>query len=120
MSLDEVKVLHKFDYFDAHAVEKWNGIATVDVKKCSNNATNVGANFDDAFHPKYHPQTFDGSLQKFAMRFDKIKLALILGKLLCFTMRFDLGNIILTNKTQNHDQTHLKYQRVERGTLDLS
>jgi hypothetical protein len=117
--LDNFEVLHKVDCFDAHAVEKWNGIATVDVKKCSNNATNIGANFEDAFLPGYHPQTFNGSLQKFSIRFDKIEFALILGKLLHFTMRFDLSNIILTNKTQNRDQTHLKFQRVKRGTLNL-
>jgi hypothetical protein len=101
--LDEFEVLNEVDCFDAHTVEKWNGIATVDVKKCSNNATNVGANFDDAFHPGYHTQTFNGGLQKFAMRFNKIELMLILGKLLCFTMHFNLSNIVLTNKNQNCD-----------------
>jgi hypothetical protein len=70
--LDEFKVLYKVNCFDAHAVEKGNGIATINVKKCSNNATNIGTNFDNAFHPGYHPQTFNGGLQKFAMHFNKL------------------------------------------------
>jgi hypothetical protein len=34
MLLDEFKVLHKVDCFDAHPAEKWNGIVTINVKKC--------------------------------------------------------------------------------------
>ena len=79
--LDEVEVLHKVNCFDAHAVEKWNWInwiTTIDIEKGSSNAKDVGTDFDDAFHPGYHPQTFNGGLQKFAMCFNKIKLALVL------------------------------------------
>jgi hypothetical protein len=107
--LDEFKLLHKVDYFDAHAVEKRNGMSTVNVKKCINISTIVGANFSNAIHPGYHPQTFNGGLQKYAMCFDKIERTLVLGKLLCFTMRFDLSRIDLTDKTQNCDRNCLKF-----------
>jgi hypothetical protein len=80
--LDEIEVLHKVNRLDAHAVEKWDRIATVDVKESRNKAADINANLDNAFHPGYHPQTFDSSLQKFKLHLDKIKLALVPGKLL--------------------------------------
>ncbi len=82
MPLDEVEVLHKINCLDAHAVEKRNRVTAIDIEKGSNNATDVGTDFNDAFHPGYHTQTFDGGLQNFAMRFNKIKLALVLSNLL--------------------------------------
>ena len=103
MPLDEVKVLHKINCLDAHAIEKRSWVTAIDIKKGSNNATDVDTDFDDAFHPGYRTQTFDGGLQNFAMRFNKIKFALVLSKLFCFTMGFDLGRIILTDKRQNRD-----------------
>ncbi len=117
MSLDEIEALHEVDCLDAHAVEKQDGIATIDVKESRNNTAEVGAIFDNAFHPGYHPKTFDIGLQKFTMCFNKVKLLLVLGKLLCFTLRFDLSNV---NKPQNCDQTCLKLQRVKKGVLDVS
>ena len=103
MPLDEVEVLYKVDCFNAYAVEKRNWITTIDIEKVSNNATDIGTDFDDAFRPGYHPQTFNGGLQKFVMRFNKIEFVLVLSKLLWFMMHFNLSNIIMTDKTQNCD-----------------
>ena len=103
MPLDEVKVLHIINCLDAHAIEKRNWVTAIDIKKGSNNATDIDTDFDNAFHPGYRTQTFDGGLQNFPMRFNKIKLPLILSKLFCFTMGLNLGRIILTDKRQNRD-----------------
>jgi hypothetical protein len=117
--LDDVEAFHKVNCLDAHAIEERNRIAPINVKESCDHTADVGTNFNDTFHPGDHSKTFDGSLQKFSMCLDKIEFTLIFCLLLCLTMCFELGKIILANKTQNGNQTHLKFQRVQRGALKV-
>jgi hypothetical protein len=54
------------------------------------------------------------------MHFNKIKVALILGMLLCFTMRFDLSNIVLTDKLKIAIELVSNFKELKRDMLDIS
>jgi hypothetical protein len=62
MPLDEIKTLDEVDCLDAHTVEEQNRVAAINIKESCENASDIGANFDDAFHPRDHSQTFNCGL----------------------------------------------------------
>ncbi len=62
MPLDKIETLDKVDCLDAHTVEEQNGVAAFNIKESCDNATDIGANFDNALHSSDHFKPFDGGL----------------------------------------------------------
>jgi hypothetical protein len=81
--LDEFGMLDNLNHLDTDGVEQENGIFHPNVKKGSDHTAKVCANFDDAIHIADLAQTFDSSLQHFAMGFDKVELVLIFLQFAC-------------------------------------
>jgi hypothetical protein len=62
MPLDKMETLNKDNCLDAHAVEERNRVAAINIKESCDNATDIGANFDNALYPNDHSKTFDRGL----------------------------------------------------------
>jgi hypothetical protein len=110
MPLDEFRMLDHFNGLDASRVEQGDGISSSNIKDGGGDTADVRANFHDAFHILNFTKAFDGGLDCFAMRFDKVELSLVPGKLLGIAMCIDLHQIVLSNEAQNGDRVRFVVQ----------
>ena len=104
MPLDEFRMLDYFNGLDANQVEQGDGISSSNIEDGGDDTADVCANFHDAFHILNFTKAFDGGLDRFAMRFDKVELSLVPGNLLGIAMGIDLHQIVLSNEAQNGDR----------------
>ena len=117
---DEVEVLDELDGLDANAIKQRDRVAWSDIKKGSNHAANVCANFDNAFHACDFTHTFDCCLQCLAMGFNEVELGSVSGNLLSLMILLDFCNVALLHETQNCDGACLKVQRIKTSSLDIA
>ena len=110
MPLDEFRMLDYFNGLDANRIEQGDGISSSNIEDGGDDTADVRANFCDAFHILNFTKTFDGGLDRFAMRFDKVELSLVPGNLLGIAMGIDLHQIILSNEAQNGDRVRFVVQ----------
>jgi hypothetical protein len=103
MPLNEFKMLDAFDCLDANSIKQRDRIPRPDIKKSSDYRANICTNLDDAFHVGYFTQTFNGCLQRFVMRLNKIEFALIFCNLFGLAINIDFTKITLLNKAQNNN-----------------
>jgi hypothetical protein len=104
MPLDEFRMLDYLNGLDANRVKQGDRISSSNIEDGGDDTADVCATFHDAFHILSFTQTFDGGLDRLAMRFDKVKLLLVPGNLLGIAMGIDLHQIVLSNKAQNDDR----------------
>ena len=112
MPLDEFWMLDYFngldanrvEHLDANRVEQGDGISSSNIEDGGDDTTDVRPNFQDAFHILNFTKTFNGGLDCFVMRFNKVELSHVPGNLLGITMGIDLHQIVLSNKVQNGDR----------------
>ncbi len=116
--LDKFGMLDNLNCLDTDKVEQMNRISHLNIKKGS--TANIRANLDDAIHIADLAQIFDGSLQRFAMGFNKVNLALIFYNLLGLAIQIDFPKIALLNKAQNVNGICLVSQRVKIGWLEVA
>jgi len=110
MPLDEFRMLDYFNGLYANRIEQGDGISSSNIEDGGDDTADVRANFHDAFHIQNFTKTFDGGLDRFAMRFDKVELSLVPGNLLGIAMGIDLHQIVLSNEAQNGDRVHFVVQ----------